>query len=55
MTVKLLVALKANDTILIQISEDEKNLAHVSLDRQQALDIAETIKKLAERIQLPVT
>ncbi len=50
--VKLLVALQADDTILVQISEDEKALAHVNLNRQQALDIAEKIKKLAELIHL---
>lgn len=50
MTVKLLVALEANDTILVQISQDEKALAHVNLDRPQAIDISKQLVKLAERI-----
>jgi hypothetical protein len=50
MSVKVLVALEANDTILLQISQDEKALAHINLDRKQALDIAEQIKTLAQRI-----
>ncbi len=48
--VKLLVALQADDTILVQISEDEKALAFVRLNRDQALDIGKQIIKLAERI-----
>ena len=50
MPVKLLIALEANDTILVQISQDEKNLAHVNLDRKQALDIAAQLDVLAKRI-----
>jgi hypothetical protein len=50
-TVKLLIALKADDTILVQISENEKALAHIALDRVQALAIANEIKTLAERIK----
>lgn len=49
-TVKLLIALEANDTILIQISSDEKALAHINLDQRQALDVANQIQTLAQRI-----
>jgi hypothetical protein len=49
-TVKLLVALQADDTILVQISENEKALAFVKLDRALALDIARQIQTLAHRI-----
>jgi hypothetical protein len=48
--VKLLVALQADDTILVQISENEKALAFVKLDRAQALDIAKQLQTLAHRI-----
>ena len=48
--VKLLVALQADDTILVQISEDEVAKAHVRLDRAQAIDIGKQLLKLAERI-----
>jgi hypothetical protein len=50
---KLLVALEANDTILVQISEGEKALGHVNLNRGQALDISEQLRKLAN--VLPAT
>ena len=56
MTVKLLVALEANDTILLQISEDEKALAHVNLNRDTALGLARQLQTLAHRIpEKPIT
>lgn len=50
MAVKLLIALQADDTILIQISDNEKALAHVNVDRPQALAIAKDLQNLAHRI-----
>lgn len=51
----LMVALQPDDTIVLQISQDNKALAHVALPRDAALKVAEDIKRLAERIPAPPT
>jgi hypothetical protein len=48
---KLLVALEANDTILVQISENEHAIAHVNLDAATAMEVARQLTKLAEKIK----
>ena len=50
--IKLLVALQSDDKVLLQISEDDKNLAFICLEREAALAVAEQIKNLAERISV---
>ena len=49
-TVKLLIALQADDTVLLQISQDDTALGYICLQKEDALKVADKIKLLADRI-----
>jgi hypothetical protein len=49
--IKLLIALQADKTILLQISEGNQALAHIRLNSKQAMDIAKQLTELAGLIK----
>lgn len=49
--IKLLVALLPNDKILLQISQEDKMLAHVELDAATAESVASQITTLCRRAE----
>jgi hypothetical protein len=53
--IKVLSALLPSGEIMIQISEDEKALAHVKLNREQALELSTNITKLVEMLPQATT
>lgn len=51
MAVKILLGLRSDDRIILQIMENNVALAHAIFDREQALKLSTDIKSLAEKIE----